>query len=97
MNVNREQRNRLGIVLARCVVGATVVGATPFLVGSALGITATGPLSGGVFAAFQGAGVSAGSWMAMAQSVSMAGVSSAACASGAAVGAVISLGFGNKK
>jgi hypothetical protein len=36
-----------------------------------LGITATGPVAGGLFAVTQGAAIGAGSWMAAAQSIVM--------------------------
>jgi len=39
---------------------------------SFIGITATGPVAGGLFAATQGAAIAAGSWMAAAQSIVMA-------------------------
>jgi hypothetical protein len=40
-----------------------------------IGINAAGPIAGGLFAAAQGSGVIAGSWMAAAQSIVMLSIS----------------------
>ena len=45
---------------------------TPFLLGIA-GLSAAGPVAGGLFASMQGAGIVSGSIMATAQSVAMGG------------------------
>ena len=50
------------------VIGVTV--GSPFIL-SFVGISAIGPVAGGTFAAMQGAGIAAGSWMAAAQSIVM--------------------------
>ena len=42
---------------------------------SLIGINAAGPIAGGLFAAAQGSGVIAGSWMAAAQSIVMLSIS----------------------
>jgi hypothetical protein len=74
---------------------ATYYGA-PAVVGATLGISAAGPVAGGVFAGMQAAaaatgaaGLVAGSTAAVAQSVAMAGVSAATLGTAAAAGATL--------
>jgi hypothetical protein len=67
----------MGPVSAAIFTGVLVVGVTvgsPWLLG-AIGLSAIGPVAGGAFAAAQGAGVAAGSWMAAAQSIAMVAAS----------------------
>ncbi len=66
----------MGFVTGTIFAGVLVVGVTvgsPFILGFA-GLSAAGPVAGGMFAAAQATGgaVAAGSWMAAAQSVAMA-------------------------
>ena len=84
--------NRLTKVALGAAGGVAVVCVAPMVVGAAVGVSATGPVAGGLFAGLQGAGVAAGSSMAFGQSVIMGGVSFAAkCAAGCAGAA-----FGSK-
>ena len=78
-----------GTILKSAVVGYVIVAKLPMLVGLALGITASGPISGGWFALSQGPSLVAGSMMATTQSLVMGGVSTKACALGGGVAATI--------
>lgn len=59
------------IFLTVIVVGVAV--GSPFILGC-VGLSATGPVAGSLFATYQGAAISAGSWMAAAQAVAMSPV-----------------------
>lgn len=56
--------------IATPIIVVGVVVGSPFIL-SFVGLSAIGPVAGGTFAAMQGAGVAAGSWMAAAQAVAM--------------------------
>ena len=75
----------VGVALG-AAVGVGAVLAAPPLLGSIFGITALGPVAGGLFATTQSAvgPLAAGGVMATIQSTAMAGVSAGAVASGAA-------------
>lgn len=78
-----------GTILASAVAGYAIVAKLPMLVGLALGITATGPVSGGWFALSQGPSLVAGGMMSTAQSLVMGGASTKACALGGGVATTI--------
>lgn len=65
-------------------VGAAIGSAVVLGTFLAIGLSPIGPIAGGLFAANMGAAVSAGSWMAVAQSAAMTGT---AYATGAGIGA----------
>ena len=67
-SVNANANAKIGGI-AGAAVGAAVL--PTFLL--AIGLTPAGPVAGGWFAASQGAGVAAGSWMASWQSMAMFG------------------------
>ena len=58
--------------MAPVAVTAGFVVSAPYLLG-AIGLSAAGPVAGGLFASMQGAGIVSGSIMATAQSVAMGG------------------------
>jgi hypothetical protein len=67
----------MGLFTATVFTGVLVVGVTigsPAVLGL-IGLSAVGPVAGGAFAAAQGAGVAAGTWMAAAQSIAMVAAS----------------------
>jgi hypothetical protein len=67
----------MGILSAVICAPIIVLGVTmgsPFILGLA-GLSATGPVAGGLFAASQGAAIVSGSWYAAAQTVAMIGMS----------------------
>lgn len=57
---------------APVTVTAGFIVSAPYLLG-AVGLSAAGPVAGGLFASMQGAGIVSGSIMATAQSVAMGG------------------------
>jgi hypothetical protein len=63
----------VAVVLSVAFLIALVVGVTfeSTTVLKRIGLSDKGPVAGGLFAAAQGAGVLAGSWMAAAQSIAM--------------------------
>ena len=63
----------MGLVTALVFTPVLVVGVTlgsPVIL-SAIGLSAIGPVAGGLFAASQGSAIAAGSWMAAAQAIAM--------------------------
>jgi hypothetical protein len=67
----------MGILSAVICAPIIVLGVTmgsPFILGF-VGLSATGPVAGGLFAASQGAAIASGSWYAAAQTVAMIGMS----------------------
>merc|ERR1712167_290860 len=72
-------------------VGGVAVVTAPAWIGTALGISAIGPVAGGTFAGVQaascGGAIAAGGAAASAQSVAMGGVTAAAAYKGAVTGA----------
>ena len=67
----------MGILSAVICTPIIVLGVTmgsPFILGF-VGLSATGPVAGGLFAASQGAAIASGSWYAAAQTVAMIGMS----------------------
>lgn len=67
----------MGILSAVICAPIIVLGVTmgsPFILGF-VGLSATGPVAGGLFAASQGAAIVSGSWYAAAQTVAMIGMS----------------------
>lgn len=77
-------KTNLAIGLA---TGAAIGVATPVVLGTIVGVSATGPVAGGLFATHMGAGVAAGSVMAGVQSFCMTGASYVLVGAGAATGA----------
>jgi hypothetical protein len=85
--------------LTTTAVGATVGGAAGYVGGGlavtgvfyAVGLSTLGPVAGGLFAANMGAGVAAGSMMAVAQSMAM---TTGTYVTGGVVGAVAGTGVG---
>ena len=66
----------MGLVTALVFTPVLVVGVTlgsPVIL-SAIGLSAIGPVAGGLFAASQGSAIAAGSWMAAAQAIAMVAV-----------------------
>lgn len=61
------------LIFTPILVTGVLVG-SPAILG-VVGLTAAGPVAGGLFAASQGAGIAAGSWMAAAQSIAMVAAS----------------------
>jgi len=61
------------LICTPIIVTGVIIG-SPAILGIA-GLSAAGPIAGGMFAAMQGTGVAAGSWMAAAQSIAMITVS----------------------
>ena len=61
------------LVVTPILVGGVLLG-SPTILGL-IGLSAVGPVAGGAFATMQGAGIVAGSWMAVAQAVAMTVVS----------------------
>ena len=67
----------MGILSAVICAPIIVLGVTmgsPFILGF-VGLSATGPVAGGLFAASQGAAIVSGYWYAAAQTVAMIGMS----------------------
>ena len=63
----------MGFISAAIVTPVLVTGVifgSPAILGL-IGLSAAGPVAGGLFAASQGAAISAGSWYALAQSIVM--------------------------
>lgn len=54
------------------ILGVTM--GSPLILGL-VGLSATGPIAGGLFAASQGAAIASGSWFAAAQTIAMIGIS----------------------
>jgi hypothetical protein len=72
-----QANETMGLFTATVFTGVLVVGVTigsPAVLGL-IGLSAVGPVAGGAFAAAQGAGVAAGTWMAAAQSIAMVAAS----------------------
>jgi hypothetical protein len=91
-----QQENMFPVIFNAVLVIGTTLQSPAIL--SCIGLSSVGPLAGGAFAASQGAGVVAGSWMAAAQAVAMApavsaGISAAAVtATGVATGVATGAG-----
>jgi hypothetical protein len=64
----------LSAVICTPIIVLGVTMGSPFILGLA-GLSATGPIAGGLFAASQGATIAAGSWYAAAQTIAMIGMS----------------------
>ncbi len=67
----------MGLVTALVFTPVLIVGVTlgsPAIL-SVIGLSAIGPVAGGLFAASQGSAIVAGSWMAAAQAISMVAIS----------------------
>lgn len=60
----------LSALLCTPIIVAGVTFGSPFILGLA-GLSATGPVAGGLFAITQGAAISSGSWYAAAQTIAM--------------------------
>ena len=58
-----------GLFFTPILVSGVIFGSPAIL--SLIGLTAVGPLTGGLFAAAQGAAISSGSWMTAAQTIAM--------------------------
>jgi len=64
----------LSAVICAPIVVLGVTMGSPFILGLA-GLSAAGPVAGGLFASSQGAAIAAGSWYAAAQTIAMIGMS----------------------
>lgn len=67
----------MGLATAAILTPVLVTGVllgSPAILG-VIGLSAAGPVAGSVFAASQGAGIAAGTWMAVAQSIAMTAAS----------------------
>ena len=64
----------LSAVICTPIIVLGVTMGSPFILGF-VGLSATGPVAGGLFAASQGAAIVSGSWYAAAQTVAMIGMS----------------------
>eukprot|EP00928_Gymnodinium_smaydae_P066003 TRINITY_DN49065_c0_g1_i1.p1 TRINITY_DN49065_c0_g1~~TRINITY_DN49065_c0_g1_i1.p1 ORF type:complete len:265 (+),score=25.70 TRINITY_DN49065_c0_g1_i1:116-796(+) len=77
---------------AGVALGVATVAAAPAVVGAGIGVTAAGPVAGGLVATKMaaGGGIAAGGALATAQSVAMGGAGTAAIAGGGMVGGILS-------
>jgi hypothetical protein len=64
----------LSAVICAPIIVLGVTMGSPFILGF-VGLSATGQVAGGLFAASQGAAIASGSWYAAAQTVAMIGMS----------------------
>ena len=58
-----------GLFFTPILVSGVILGSPAIL--SLIGLTAIGPVAGGLFATVQGAAIASGSWMAAAQTIAM--------------------------
>lgn len=84
---------------AGVAVGTVAVAAAPAVIGAGIGVTAAGPVAGGLIASKMaaGGGLAAGGALATAQSLAMGGIGGSAVAGGGVAGGLLSrVGFGRR-